>query len=352
MTARARPGTQPRLDFIVGLPRSGSTWLSYALGRHPDVAVFGETSFFGRLFVPPRADGTYGRRELERVRTRQHARGWQETTGDSPPGLVGTSAAPYPALVDDVLGRIRPPVRPAEVLSAIASEVARHEGKARVVEKTPHHVHWLPRLASSYPDARFVVTFRDPYEFAVSFLGLGRRLPTRTARALDLPWRHPLVAALFWRSYASAVERALAQYPDRTLLVRLEEVRERPSKVLAGVQAFLELPQVDLAGAEGANSSFAGAVRPPPDGVTVAWMNAVSGRAIRRSGYTQRPANASLPSAALSLLAAPLSVAATVARIPALVPGPLISYVRDWRLRWTTVDSELRHRRAHDKGIC
>jgi len=341
MTARARPGAQPRLDFIVGLPRSGSTWLSYALGRHPDVAVFGETSFFGRLFVPPRADGTYGRRELERVRTRQHARGWQETTGDSPPGLVGTSAAPYPALVDDVFGRIRPPVRPAEVLSAIASEVARREGKARVVEKTPHHVHWLPRLASSYPDARFVVTFRDPYEFAASFLGLGRRLPTRVARALDLPWRHPLVAALFWRSYAFAVERALARYPDRTLLVRLEEIRDRPREVLASVQAFLEVQPLDLAGAEGANSSFAGGVRCPPDGVAVAWMNAVSGRAICRTGYEQRRAKPSLPYAVLSLLTAPLTVAATAARIPALVPGSPLSYVRRWRLRWAAVDSEL-----------
>jgi hypothetical protein len=341
LTAHVRPEAEPRLDFVVGLPRSGSTWVARALGRHPDIAVFGETSFFGRLFVPPRADGTYGASELERVRCLQRTRGWRETTGDASPSPGGATADAYAALVDVAVGRLTTPVRPAEVLSAISSEVARRERKSRVVEKTPHHVHWLPRLASSYPDARFVVTFRDPYEFAASFLALGRRLPTRMARALDLPWRHPLVAALFWRSYASAVERALARYPDRTLLVRLEEIRERPRDVLAAVQAFLELPPVDLAGTEGANSSFAGGARSPPDGVTVAWMNAVSGRALRRSGYEQRRANASLPSAALSLLTAPASVAATAARIPALVPGSPLSYVRRWRLRWAAGDSEL-----------
>jgi hypothetical protein len=341
MTAGVRAG-DPRLDFVVGLPRSGSTWLGCALARHPHVAVFGETSFFGRLFVPPRADGAYGAAELERVRALQRRRGWRETTGDSSPGPEGASGEKWASLVDVALAAVGPPASPAEVFSALAAEVARRAGKPRVIEKTPHHLHWLPRLASSYPDARFVVTLRDPYEFAASFLGLGRRLPTRTARALDLPWRHPLVAALFWRSYANAVERALGRYPDRTLLVRLEEIRERPGDALGRVQAFLGLDPAALDGDQGINSSFAKGAPRPAEEIAVAWINAVCGRAVTLSGYEKRPANVSVPAAALSLVTAPLSVAATAVRVPAFVPGSVVSYVRRWRLRWAPVDSELR----------
>ena len=166
----------PRLDFVLGLPRSGSTWLGRALGRHPEVAVFGETCFFGRLYVEPRKDGLYGAEELERVRRIQRARDWETTTTDrtswEPPWRARRVRG---ARGRRDCGARRPPVAPHDVLSAIATAVAARGSKPRAIEKTPQHVHWLPRVAASFPEARFVLTIRDPYEYMASYKRLGRR---------------------------------------------------------------------------------------------------------------------------------------------------------------------------------
>lgn len=325
----------PRLDFVVGMPRSGSTWLGRALGRHPDVAVFGETCFYGRLYVAPRRDGSYGPEELERVRRIQRTRDWETTTSDPTGGNPPWRPGEYAALVDDVLAGLRPPVRPADVLSAIAAAVVARESRRRAVEKTPQHVHWLPRVAASFPDARFVLTIRDPYDYMASYKRLGRRLEGRARRALDRSWRHPLIAALFWRSYAASIERGLASYPERTLLVRTEDLREHPARTLAGLQSFLGLREADLAGTEGANSSFREGEPRALRATDIFWMNLVAGRALRRSGYQPREARPGVAAAAVSIALAPVSLAATAVRIPSMVPGSFVSYALSWRRRWS-----------------
>jgi len=68
---RADTAQAVRVDFLLGMARSGTTWLGRTLAEHPEVAVFGESSFFGRLYVPPGPDGMYGDRELARVRAIQ-----------------------------------------------------------------------------------------------------------------------------------------------------------------------------------------------------------------------------------------------------------------------------------------
>ncbi len=42
------------LGFIVGMSRSGTTWLSNSLNAHPSVAVFGETGFWGKMYIVPK----------------------------------------------------------------------------------------------------------------------------------------------------------------------------------------------------------------------------------------------------------------------------------------------------------
>ena len=327
--------TAPRLDFVLGLPRSGSTWLGRALGRHPEVAVFGETCFFGRLYVEPTEDGLYGADELERVRRIQRARDWETTTTDRTAWEPPWEPGEYAELVDAAIAGLEAPVAPHDVLLAIATAVAARGSKPRAIEKTPQHVHWLPRLAASFPEARFVLTIRDPYEYMASYKRLGRRVEGKARKTLDSSWRHPLIAALFWRSYAVSIERSLASYRDRTLLVRTEDLRHRPGETLAGLQSFLELPEADLGGTEGANSSFREGEPRGLRATDVFWMSLVAGRAMRRTGYEPRRAQPGFVATAVSIALAPLSLAATAVRIPSMVPGSFVAYARSWRRRWT-----------------
>jgi hypothetical protein len=319
-----------KIDFIAGMARSGTTWLGRTLAAHPDVAVFGESSFFGRLYVPPRADGRYGAEELERVRAIQREQEWSATTGDASGCLMRTRAADYAALVDASFRGMQAPVTPAEAFRSLASAIAESEGKPRALEKTPHHVHWLERIAASVPDARFVLLTRDPYGFMLSLEHLGDRIDDRRRRTLDRAWRHPLLAALAWRGYMLSVERAVERYGDRILVVDSRELRRRPNELLVSVQSFLGLEVHDLAHAAGENSSFGAGGRPGLGGQDVLWMNLVAGRVMRRNGYPVARVPVRPGRVLISLLTLPLSLAYVSVALPRRVPGSFRSYLAGW----------------------
>jgi hypothetical protein len=322
---------EPRIDFVTGMARSGTTWLARALGTHPDVAVFGESSFFGRLYVPPRPDGLYGAAELERVRAIQRGQEWRATTGDASACLRSTPPERWPALVDGAFDGLAPPVAPAAAFQALAAAVARAEGASRVVEKTPHHVHWLHRLAVAFPDARFVLLIREPYGFMLSFGHLGDRIESRQQRALDRLWRHPLIAALAWRGYAGSIERARRRYPERTLFVDRQELRQRPAETLARVQAFLELEPHALASDDaGRNSSFPSGTRAGLREQDVSWMSLVAGRTMRRSGYRPEQVPLRPLPIALSFVTLLFSLAYAAVQLPRMVPGSFRDYLSGW----------------------
>jgi hypothetical protein len=119
-----------RAVFLVGSPRSGTTWLQQLLLLHPSIATAGEMHVFcegvGALF--DNHDGDDPHTGLS---------GWVTR-----PELV----AAVRVLVDDLMTTLRDATRPA----------ATH-----VLDKTPNHVPYAARLAEVYPDAAFVQIIRD-----------------------------------------------------------------------------------------------------------------------------------------------------------------------------------------------
>lgn len=327
-----RPGTEHaiRIDFILGMARSGTTWLGRTLAEHPDVAVFGESSFFGRLYVPPRPDGMYGDLELDQVRAIQRQQDWCSTTGDESGCLRNTTTENYAALVDATLGELQVPVAPADAFRSLACGIARFEGKPHVLEKTPHHVHWLDRIVPSFPESRFVLLTRDPYSFMLSLQHLGDRIESRYRRSLDRTLRHPLLCALAWRGYMLSVERALDRYGERILVVDSSELRQRPDVLLASIQSFLGLELRELAPARAKNSSFPDDRRPTLRGQDLFWMKLVAGRVMSRNGY--RPERIPLrPAGTLaSFLTVPLSLAAVALGLRRTVAGSFRGYLARW----------------------
>lgn len=346
-----RPGTAPAvgIDFIVGMARSGTTSLGRTLATHPDIAVFGESSFFGRLYVPPRPDGTYGNDEMKRVTAIQREQDWRATTGDESGCLKNTATEDYAALVDAALGELQAPVSPADAFRSLASAIARTEGKPRVLEKTPHHVHWLDRIASNFPDSRFVLLTRDPYGFMLSLRHLGDRIEGRYRRAFDRPLRHPLLCALAWRGYMLSIERALERCGDRVLVIDSSVLRQRPGELLASIQSFLGVALHELAPALAENSSFRNGQRPALGAQDVFWMNVVAGRIMRRNGYRIERIPRRTARILVSLLTVPISLAFVVFGLRRSVPGSYRDYLWRWLGRGAlTVSGTARH--AHQMG--
>ncbi len=106
---------------------------------------------------------------------------------------------------------------------------AEHEGKTRWGDKTPAYIGHVDRLATIWPDARFVVLVRDGRDVALSVMKVpfGPNNVWAAARS----WAHAI------RQGRDAAER----YPGRVLTVRYEDLVERPEEEVRRVCGFLEL---------------------------------------------------------------------------------------------------------------
>lgn len=115
----------------------------------------------------------------------------------------------------------------------------------------PHYADVAPRIAEHVPDARFLFIMRDPVARAYShyrhlceeWAAAGKELPG-FAEALELA--PEIVDASLYRAQ---LERFLPHFPrERFHLLTLEELKQRPSEVLAAVEDFLGVPHADLVG--------------------------------------------------------------------------------------------------------
>lgn len=114
--------------FVIGLPRTGSTLIERILGAHPEVFAAGELYTF--------------RFEAQRL------------IGGRTPAEVYRNLAEAPARVD-----------PAELGRAYIEGTRPRTGRtAHFVDKMPRNVLWAPLIHRALPDARFILTDRDPLD--------------------------------------------------------------------------------------------------------------------------------------------------------------------------------------------
>lgn len=107
--------------------------------------------------------------------------------------------------------------------------------------KSPPHLFHLEALAAQYPNARFIMTHRDPAKVIASVSSLHRRLHAERCRSEALePERYGPKYLAFWRE---GMERALAARArigeNRFLDVRNHDVVERPLETFEAIYAFL-----------------------------------------------------------------------------------------------------------------
>lgn len=186
--------------FLVGLPRSGTTFLQRVLGAHPRILLTDETAVFLQL-----ADlVTKSRRGVVEgiYFGKSHGELWAETLRRHAKNLFD------------------------EFYTAIA----RKENKENLAywgDKHPHYCNCMDFLYQLYPDAIFLLSLRDPRDVACSLARLNS-VPLRQAiagtgiflsRYYDFFQRHPEVVPfrIFYES--------LVKDPKTTFLKILEFLR-------------------------------------------------------------------------------------------------------------------------------
>lgn len=172
------------LVFLVGAPRSGTTWLQRLVASHPRVRTGQESGVFGGYLGPLLR--TY--REETRRRTR---RGLAARPG------VGLGAYLYEA---DVVRAARLVV--AQMLAA--ADVGPDE---TFLEKSPRHAKFLPEIWAVLPEARVVYIHRDPRDV------IGSILVASQSWGADWAPPSPQGAVNKWARAVRAVRRARADAP-------------------------------------------------------------------------------------------------------------------------------------------
>lgn len=136
-----------RRGFVIGPPKSGTTWLRITLGAHPEMVCLAEAHCADWLF--PHLDDAYNRyrTDMDQWRVNPLTR--------------------YPADESAFMRRL--------AMDRVFVEYLRRAGRldadhpAVVLDKTPSHALHAAELASLYPEAKFIATVRDVRDCAVSW---------------------------------------------------------------------------------------------------------------------------------------------------------------------------------------
>lgn len=199
----------PQIVFLVGAPRSGTTWLQRMLGSHEAIATGQETDFFS-LYVNDWI-----------TRWNQQSSGpleeWAERRFKGLPSLLTEDE--FQDLMRDVALRL---FHKTQLLKPSATIV---------LDKNPNHSLHVQKILRLFPQARIIHLIRDGREVATSMM--------RSQRGWGHWWAPSTVqaAAEMWSRHVNAAREA-GLLTDRYLEVRFEDLYREESSLLAQVLRF------------------------------------------------------------------------------------------------------------------
>lgn len=179
-----------RYFFVVGCPRSGTTWLRMLLAQHPAVVSTRETHLFDNYIA-----------ELQKAWNRSARR----------PTATGLNAA----LTEDQFRSLC-----AGFAQGVMQYISKgNPGAKALVEKTPAHVRHAPLILELLPEAHFIHLIRDPRAVVASLCAAGRTW----ARSWASP--DPVENARIWVRDVSA-GREIASLTKQNMAVKYEDLLE------------------------------------------------------------------------------------------------------------------------------
>ncbi|MDX1521188.1 MAG: sulfotransferase [Anaerolineae bacterium] len=254
--------SRPGYVFIVGSPRTGTSLLRDVLDTSKEVAICGETKFFGSpktgAIVLKNLFG--GSSPFAPNQTTQNFRQILSEVGD-----IKTDEGAK-KIVDHIFsselhvwrGVCQGTNKESFLQQVLASDrtdqalfdIILHsyaKGKPIRGEKTPAHVHFLPTLYEWYPNTKFIHTFRDPRAIYISQRKKNHRV---------INWRHRLIGKsdvlndmfmamhviITWRRVAELHRQYQKQFPnDDYLLCRYEDLVSQPEPQIRRICTFLDI---------------------------------------------------------------------------------------------------------------
>lgn len=209
--------TGDNLVFLVGCPRSGTTWLQKLLASNPRIRS-GEESHFFSLYIGPQLRAWKNQDSYYSDSGNGHAAG--------PPAYFREEE--FRAILKGYLWRLLEPM------------VDRLQPGQLFLEKTPSHALFIPEIKELLPRARFLHLIRDPRDVVVSLLAASRTWARTWA-----PNRASIAAAM-WVQHVQAVRNSAVHLREHEFReIHYEALCECPVDTLRGVARFLGISWSD-----------------------------------------------------------------------------------------------------------
>jgi hypothetical protein len=194
--------------FVVGCPRSGTTWVQLLLSQHPAVVTAPETQIFAYYLV-----------HFQRQWRLEH-----EGPGSTLQGRAGLSRLLSETDFEELCR-----LTAQAVLDRIA---ARNPDASVIVEKSPKHALMADFIHRIFPDAYFLNVIRDPRDASASLMAAGRSWGAGWAPKSAIP------AARMWRDHVESARRVRPK-TERYREVFYERLQEDPAEGLRGILEWL-----------------------------------------------------------------------------------------------------------------
>ncbi len=202
--------------FVVGCPRSGTTFLQVLLNRHPHAWVPPELKLFFLYHGCPR---WVRRKTLRRIES--------DCSVAFPADMLRGDRR-----VDEIYAYLHR-LYPSHGIdrNRVSTTDVGHAPQRQCLlgDKTPEYSYRLDWIDEVFPDSRWIFVVRDPRDVALSLTGV--------------PWLRTSVrgAALLWDRTQRRLLDAAERWPRRICWVRFERLVTRPEQELADALTFLGL---------------------------------------------------------------------------------------------------------------
>ena len=208
----------PRLFFIVGRGRSGTTLFGRHLDTVAEACVAPESMFALSL------QGRYGRVRFDAAAVERFC---EDAFRDE---RIRNWSFDRAQLADFIRAHAAPGTGFPEICRLVYAAQAHFAGKpkARVSgDKNPHYSLFIERLAALFPEAPFIHLVRDPRANVASYL----QVPFDSSSIGTLAWR--------WRLYNEAILRAVPRLGARYRMLRFEDFVADGGGAVRGTLGFL-----------------------------------------------------------------------------------------------------------------
>lgn len=218
---------------MIGLPRSGSTFLSHVMSALDDWYVFDDLY----LYRNARAMGALGPLKPDQLERLVDFLGWQVRArirfeqNFSRPNCDDEDVTHMgEALLETFAAQ---PVLWHELMEEWLVRLALHHGRSRWGYKAPQDFMHMPMLARLFPGVRFVFLVRDPRDTMTSF---------KFVRGEDgAPGQyHPWVYARYWRMANQQADRHARELGLPMLRARFEDLVADPRSEAERIAHFLD----------------------------------------------------------------------------------------------------------------